>query len=77
MPDREALEARVVLDALSGLNFPASKRQIVQYAGQAGAGKEVLAAVWALPPGNYANRTELARSLPTLSTQPKVGLRSE
>ncbi len=70
-------EARVVLDALSGLDFPASKRQIVQYAGRAGASKEVLAAVWALPPGNYANRTELARALPSPSSQPQVRVRRE
>ncbi|TDC77840.1 DUF2795 domain-containing protein [Micromonospora sp. KC606] len=51
-----------VLHYLSGLDYPAEKDDVVREAERAGAPPEVLKALRALPPVDYANGTEVARS---------------
>lgn len=53
---------RVVRDA--GVDFPASKEELVRAAEAAGAPDDVVAALRAIPPEEYANRAEVARSIP-------------
>ncbi|WP_433528713.1 DUF2795 domain-containing protein [Micromonospora sp. CA-263727] len=51
-----------VLHYLSSLDYPAGKDDVVREAEREGAPPEVLRALRALPPVDYANRTEVARS---------------
>ncbi|MFY1635191.1 DUF2795 domain-containing protein [Solwaraspora sp. WMMB335] len=51
-----------VLGSLNDLDFPAGKDLIVAEAERAGASPGVLRALRALPPVEYANRVEVARS---------------
>ena len=54
-----------VQKALSGIDYPASKEELLRAADDAGAPQEVLGALRAIPPEEYANRAEVARSVPT------------
>jgi hypothetical protein len=50
--------------ALRDVDFPASKDELVRAAQAAGAPGEVIRALRAIPPEEYANREEVARSVP-------------
>lgn len=52
-----------VLQALSDLDYPASKEQIVAHAERRGAPDEVIRAVRALALADYASKDEVVRSL--------------
>ncbi|MBQ0902355.1 DUF2795 domain-containing protein [Micromonospora sp. U21] len=51
-----------VLQYLSSLDYPAEKDDVVREAEREGAPPDVLKALRALPPVDYANGTEVARS---------------
>ncbi|KKK05706.1 DUF2795 domain-containing protein [Micromonospora sp. HK10] len=51
-----------VLEYLSALDYPAGKDDVIREAEREGAPPEVLRALRALPPVDYANGTEVARS---------------
>ncbi|MEU1887991.1 DUF2795 domain-containing protein [Micromonospora sp. WMMD987] len=51
-----------VLRYLSGLDYPAEKDAVVRQAEREGAPPDVLGALRALPPVDYANDAEVARS---------------
>jgi hypothetical protein len=51
-----------VLEYLSALDYPAGKDDVVREAEREGAPPEVLKALRALPPVDYANGNEVARS---------------
>jgi hypothetical protein len=51
-----------VLRYLSGLDYPAGKDDVVREAEREGAPPDVLRALRALPPVDYANGAEVARS---------------
>lgn len=51
-----------VLDSLNELDFPADKDRILAEARRVGASPGVLRALRGLPPVEYANRAEVARS---------------
>ncbi|PZG17347.1 hypothetical protein C1I95_15825 [Micromonospora craterilacus] len=51
-----------VLQYMSSLDFPAGKDDVVREAEREGAPPDVLRALRALPPVDYANGTEVARS---------------
>lgn len=53
-----------VLHVLRDVDFPATKDELVKAARAAGASEEVLRALRAVPPVEYRNRTEVARSVP-------------
>jgi hypothetical protein len=53
-----------VLKALRNVDFPASKEELIQVAIRAGAPEEVIHALRAIPPEQYASRAEVARSVP-------------
>ncbi|MFD7708693.1 DUF2795 domain-containing protein [Streptomyces sp. NPDC059785] len=56
--------AREVVDALEDVDFPASRDELVEAARRSGGGSaEVVAALRAIPPDEYANREEVARSV--------------
>ncbi|KEI45594.1 DUF2795 domain-containing protein [Saccharopolyspora rectivirgula] len=57
--DRPTLKA-----ALQDADFPASKEQLIEQAEQAGADQETLRALRSIPPADYENYTEVARSVP-------------
>ena len=50
--------------ALSGVDFPADKTDLVRSADQAGADDETVRALKAVPPVTYANFQELLRAVP-------------
>jgi hypothetical protein len=50
--------------ALRDVDFPAGKQELLQAAEANGAPDEVIAALRAIPPDEYANRDEVARSIP-------------
>jgi hypothetical protein len=50
---------------LGGAKFPAAKEELLRAAADAGAPPEVLKALRAIPPEEYANRSQVARSVPT------------
>jgi hypothetical protein len=50
--------------ALRDVDFPASKEELIRAAQAVGASGEVIAALRAIPPEEYANRDEVARSVP-------------
>ncbi|MET7766730.1 DUF2795 domain-containing protein [Streptomyces sp. NPDC005336] len=52
-----------VLDALRDVDFPAGKDELVSAAKKAGASEEVVKALRGIPPEEYANREEVARSV--------------
>jgi hypothetical protein len=54
---------RDVLDARQDVDFPAGKEELVQAAESAGAPEEVVKALRAIPPDEYGNRDEVARSV--------------
>jgi hypothetical protein len=54
-----------VIRYLRDVDYPAGKQDLLQAADDAGAPPEVLKALRALPPEQYANRAEVARSVPT------------
>ena len=54
-----------VVRYLGGADFPAAKEELLRAAADAGAPPEVLKALRAIPPEEYANRDEVARSVPT------------
>jgi hypothetical protein len=58
-----------VLSALRTVDFPASKEELIQAAREAGAFDEVICARRAIPPVEYANRNEVARSVPVDPTE--------
>jgi hypothetical protein len=58
-----AVTADDVLGYLSDTDFPAGKDALVTTAQQAGAPEEVLRSIRAIPPVDYGNRDEVARSL--------------
>ncbi|QLQ35491.1 DUF2795 domain-containing protein [Micromonospora robiginosa] len=51
-----------VLEYLSALDYPAGKDDVIRAAEQEGAPADVLRALRALPPVDYANGVEVARS---------------
>ncbi|HEX3488343.1 MAG TPA: DUF2795 domain-containing protein [Streptosporangiaceae bacterium] len=53
-----------VLSALRGVDFPAAKEDLIRAAQAAGASTGVIKALRAIPPVEYANREEVARSVP-------------
>jgi hypothetical protein len=55
--------ARDVVEAVKDVDFPAGKDQLVEAARKAGASAEVVAALRGIPPEQYANREEVARSV--------------
>ncbi len=57
-----------VLDLLDDLDYPAAMEDVVRHAEQRGASADVLRVLRALPLGDYASRTELARSLDTVES---------
>lgn len=58
-----------VLSALRNVDFPASQEELIQAAREAGASDEVIRALRAIPPVEYANRNEVARSVPVDPTE--------
>ncbi|GAB3549656.1 hypothetical protein J2S53_001767 [Actinopolyspora lacussalsi] len=59
-----AVDRAELKTSLSGLDFPASKDRIVEYAENNGADAELLAALRAMPRADeYENLTEVGRSL--------------
>lgn len=58
-------DSRDVLRYLSALDFPAGKDDIMREAERAGAPEDVLRALAALPPVDYRNGAEVARSAGT------------
>jgi hypothetical protein len=54
-----------VVRYLRDVNFPAGQEDLLRAADDAGAPQEVLGALRAIPPEEYANRAEVARSVPT------------
>ncbi|HEY2522298.1 MAG TPA: DUF2795 domain-containing protein [Streptosporangiaceae bacterium] len=54
-----------VVRYLGDVDFPAGKEDLLRAADDAGAPPEVLKALRAIPPEQYANRAEVARSVPT------------
>lgn len=61
-----------VLQYLSSLDYPAEKNEVVREAEREGAPPDVLKALRALPPVDYANGTEVARSA-AIEAAPEVG----
>ncbi len=61
-----------VLQYLSSLDYPAGKDDVVREAEREGAPPDVLRALRALPPVEYANGNEVARSA-RIETAPEVG----
>ena len=55
--------AREVVDAVKDVRFPASKDELIDAARRSGASQEVVAALRGIPPEDYANRDEVARSV--------------
>jgi hypothetical protein len=51
--------------ALKNVDFPAAKDELIRAAEAAGAPDNVIAALRAIPPEEYANRAEVMRSIPT------------
>ncbi len=51
--------------ALKNVDFPATKEELIRAAEAVGAPDNVIAALRAVPPEEYANRAEVARSIPT------------
>lgn len=64
---RETLKA-----SLSGVDFPAGKEQLVEYAQNHGVDQETVRALRAMPPADYDNVTEVLRSVP-LARGPEEG----
>ncbi|WP_433120776.1 DUF2795 domain-containing protein [Micromonospora sp. CA-246542] len=61
-----------VLQYLSSLDYPAEKDDVIREAEREGAPPDVLKALRALPPVDYANGTEVARSA-GIEAAPEVG----
>lgn len=62
-----------IKDLLSDLDFPASKQQIVEHTrGRGGPGTAAERALAALPLGDYANRGEVLRSVPSDPGPPRT-----
>ncbi|WP_413755854.1 DUF2795 domain-containing protein [Streptomyces sp. MMBL 11-3] len=56
--------ARDVVDALKDVDFPATKDELVEAARRTGGASDgVVAALRAIPPDEYANKDEVARSV--------------
>ena len=53
------------LRSIKDVDFPASKDDLLASAQRGGASEEVLRALRAVPPVDYANKDEVARSVPT------------
>jgi hypothetical protein len=53
-----------VLSALRNVDFPATKDELLRAAQASGASSEVLRALRAIPPEEYASREEVTRSVP-------------
>lgn len=47
------------------IDYPASKEELLRAAQDAGAPEEIIRALRAIPPEEYANRNEVMRSVPT------------
>lgn len=58
------MTAHQLRDALRHVDFPASKRELIEAAQAAGAADDVIAALQAIPPEEYASRQEVASSVP-------------
>ncbi|MCF6522640.1 DUF2795 domain-containing protein [Streptomyces sp. JJ36] len=54
-----------VLGALQNVDFPADKEQLLREAEREGASEEVLTALRGIPPEEYGNRQDVARSVRT------------
>lgn len=57
-----------VFEPLNDLDYPAAKEDVVRHAQSRGASEDVLRTLRALPPGDYASRSELARSVDTMES---------
>ncbi|MFF8594164.1 DUF2795 domain-containing protein [Streptomyces sp. NPDC015220] len=55
--------ARDVVKAIKDVDFPAGKDDLIEAAGRSGAAPEVVKALRGIPPEQYANREEVARSV--------------
>ncbi|MFJ8542129.1 DUF2795 domain-containing protein [Streptomyces sp. NPDC093586] len=55
--------AHEVVDAIKDVDFPAGKDELIEAARRSGASKDAVAALRGIPPENYANREEVARSV--------------
>lgn len=55
--------------ALDGVNYPASKEQLVDQAEHNGAPERVVSALRAMPPVDYANSSEVLSSVEVRDTQ--------
>ncbi|MEU6811624.1 DUF2795 domain-containing protein [Streptomyces sp. NPDC046831] len=55
--------ARDVVDAIKDVDFPAGKDELIEAANRSGASPEVIKALRGIPPEQYANREEVARSV--------------
>jgi hypothetical protein len=57
-----------VFEPLNDLDYPAAKEDVVRHAEARGASEDVLRTLRALPLGDYASRSELARSVDTMES---------
>ncbi|MGW0394610.1 DUF2795 domain-containing protein [Streptomyces sp. NPDC003042] len=60
---RDKPSAKDVVGAIKDVDFPAKKEDLVQAARRTGASDEVVKALRGIPPDEYANRDEVARSV--------------
>ncbi|MDH6228463.1 MULTISPECIES: DUF2795 domain-containing protein [Streptomyces] len=60
-----ATSAREVVDAIKDVDFPADKNQLIDAARTSGASEGVVAALRGIPPEEYTNRDDVARSVRT------------
>ncbi|MEU9212178.1 DUF2795 domain-containing protein [Streptomyces sp. NPDC048415] len=59
----QATSAREVVAALDDVDFPAGKQELIDAARRAGASEEVITALRGIPPEEYDNREQVARSV--------------
>ncbi|MEU5521493.1 DUF2795 domain-containing protein [Streptomyces sp. NPDC052079] len=55
--------ARDVVKALKDVDFPAGKDTLIEAASRSGASPDIIKALRGIPPEQYANREEVARSV--------------
>ncbi|MEU6548092.1 DUF2795 domain-containing protein [Streptomyces sp. NPDC046859] len=55
--------AQDVVEAIKDVDFPADKETLIEAARRKGAAPEVIKALRAIPPEQYSNRKEVARSV--------------
>ncbi|MEY9214541.1 DUF2795 domain-containing protein [Thermobifida halotolerans] len=55
---------------LNTVEFPASRDDVLAHAENAGASREILSALRAMPPATYAEADEVMRAVPTATATP-------